>query len=193
MEENYKKLKFYKVDIDYIKYLNSMDSQVFYKDAANYERKPHLGLVTDIGGFKYCIPLTSAKQRHLKWGNISEHNYVIYEIVACSELKKNDVYKKHGNTDKYKKILAVLEIRKMIPLDEDLCHYINFSEVEDPQYRALLEKEYYFLKPHFENIVDKARKLYVNQKKTGIVKNYYCSFDILEQAYSSYKKESIAV
>lgn len=85
--------------------MNSKDSQVFFEDTKEYERRAHLGIVVGINGMKYCIPLTSAKPRHLGWANVSKHNIVIYEVVSKSEIHRNDVYKRLGTTDKYKKLL----------------------------------------------------------------------------------------
>ncbi len=184
---NYENFGFYKVDINYIKHLHSIDSQVFYKNVSNYQRKPHLGLITKLGEYTYCIPLTSAKKRNLNWSNITEHNYIIYENVKSEELHKNDIYKKIGQADTYKKLLSILEIRKMIPIDEELCEYINFSCETDPSYKDLLEKEYFFLKPYRDDILKKAEVLYEKQMNTGIVKTCYCNFKLLEEAYNNYK------
>lgn len=57
---------------------------------------------------KYCIPLTSAKKRHLGWKNVSRHNIVIYEVVSKSKIHKNDIYKRLGTTDRYKKNFGCL-------------------------------------------------------------------------------------
>jgi protein AbiQ len=187
MEVNYEDFGFYKVDINYIKYLHSVDSQVFYKNVSNYQRKPHLGLITKLGGHTYCIPLTSAKKRHINWSNITEHNYIIYENVKFEEIHSNDVYKKIGQTDTYKKLLSILEIRKMIPVDDELCEFIDFSLETDPSYKDLLEKEYFFLKTYRDEILKKAEVLYEKQKATGEVKSCYCNFKLLEEAYNKYK------
>lgn len=186
MEIQFENYGFYKIEKDYLRYLNSKDSQVFFEDTKEYERKPHLGIVVGINGMKYCIPLTSAKPRHLGWANVSKHNIVIYEVVSKSEIHRNDVYKRLGTTDKYKKIIAVLEIRKMVPVNDQLCTYIDFSNESDQDYKALLEKEYRFLKPLKDSILKKAAELYSKQIETGIVESCYCTFNILESAYKEY-------
>ena len=120
---------------------------------------------------------------------MSKHNLIVYEIVKKSELCSNDIYKSISNTDTYKKILAVLEIRKMVPINDKLCTYIKFDDVQDSSYKNLLEKEYRFLKPHKQTILKKAAALYEKQKKTGIIESYYCNFEILENAYKEYCSE----
>lgn len=190
MSVEFENFGFYKININYIKYLHSQDSQVFYENEPNYSRKPYLGLIIKLGNYKYCIPLTSAKVRQLNWANVSEHNYIIYEIVKVAEIHTNDVYKRLGNTDNYKKLLSVLEIRKMIPVDDNLYEYIDFTKETDISYKDLLEKEYNFIKPLKDNILLKAEELYNKQISTNIIKSCYCTFKILEQAYIDYNRET---
>lgn len=185
MQLQYKDYGFYKVDINYLKYLHAIDDQVFYKKEKNYDRKPHLGMLVGINSFKYCIPLTSAKPRHLGWQNITEHNYLVYEIVKEDELHKDDVYKRYDKeSNTYKKLLSVLEIRKMIPVNEQVIEKINFDDIEDQNYRNLLLKEYRFLSSYKKQILLKAQELYDKQKETSIVKNCYVTFNRLEKAYN---------
>ena len=105
MDIKYEEYGFYRIDKDYLRYLNSVDDQVFYKDEPEYDKKPHLGFLVGINNHMYCIPLTSAKKRHLGWQNVSEHNYLIYEIVNKEELHKDDVYKRISKEPlKFKKL-----------------------------------------------------------------------------------------
>lgn len=193
MNLQYEDYGFYKIDLDYLKYLNSVDDQVFFKEEENYDRKPHLGLLVGINGFTYCIPLTSAKYRHLGWQNITEHNYVIYEIVDREELHKGDIYKKYDKDgNKYKKLLSVLEIRKMIPVNQNVIEKIIFDDIDDMDYRNLLLKEYRFLGSYKKHILVKAQELYEKQKETNIVKSCYVTFNKVEKAYNDKFNEDVA-
>ena len=184
MKLQYKDYGFYKINLDYLKYLHAVDDQVFYKEDKNYDRKPHLGLLVDIDKYTYCIPLTSAKPRHLGWQNITEHNYIIYEIVGANELHNGDIYKKYTQKENtFKKLLSVLEIRKMIPVNNQVAEKIIFDDIADVNYRNLLLKEYSFLSSHKKQILEKAQELYDKQKETGIVKNCYVTFSKVEKAY----------
>ena len=60
-------MKFYEIDIEYIKYLHSFDNEDYY-DASNskYLDKPYVGIIVYKDDIKYFIPLTSAKKKHLK-------------------------------------------------------------------------------------------------------------------------------
>ncbi|MBP1889788.1 protein AbiQ [Clostridium moniliforme] len=184
----YEKIGLYRIDIDYVKYLHDKDSQVFYTSQDNYYKKPYLGLIANLNGYKYCIPLTSRKPHHRNWKNVTPHNYIIYEIVKKRELQHGDIYKQLGNTDKYKKILSVLEIRKMIPVKNGLYKYIDFNEIDNSDgYRDLLYKEYNFIKKIKNSILSKAEKLYNDQINTGIIGKCYCNFSILEEAMKNYR------
>lgn len=186
MQVQFEKFGFYRINRDYLKYLHSKDSQVFYEATKKYEKKPYLGIIVELGDMKYCIPLTSAKPRQLNWANISKHNLIIYENVYQSELHTNDVYKIIGTSNVYKKILSVLEMRKMIPINDNLCTYIEFDKVGNIPYQNLLEKEYRFLKPLKSVILKKVTALYNKQKSTGVIESCHCNFDTLEIAYHEY-------
>ncbi len=189
MEAIYKDYGFYKIDVQYVKYLNSLDSQVYYENSLNYDRKPYLGLILHLGKYNYCIPITSSKKRHLAWKNVTEHNYLIYEIIQQSEIHLNDIYKQIANTNQFKKILAVLEIRKMIPVDDTVCEHIDFTSIQDLKYKDLLEKEYNFLKPLRLDILKRADVLYNKQIESGQIGIgiCYCNFNILENGFCEYK------
>jgi len=180
------KYGFYRIDNEYLKFLNSKDTEVFYKNETGYDKKPHLGIITQINDMEYCIPLTSAKPKHLNWANMSNHNLIIFEIVKRSDLQPNDVYKQIDSLDQYKRIIAVLEIKKMIPVNRDLYTYINFDHIQDLQYRNLLEKEYLFLKPYKDKIIEKALQLYNKQMQTNRIQMYGCDFKVCECAYQEY-------
>ena len=184
---NFSNFGLYRIDINYIKYLHSIDDQVFYDSYPGYKRKPYLGIIVNLNDYEYCIPLTSAKVRQLGWANISEHNYIIYENVDLSVIKPDDVYMQIGSSSVCKKLLSVLEIRKMIPVDASLYTFIDFSQEADIAYKALLEKEYRFLLPFKEDILKKANVLHGKQKTSGVIKTCYCTFSKLEQAYEKYK------
>lgn len=190
MALQYEGYGFYRIDKDYLEYLHNVDDQVFFKDEDDYDRKPHLGLLVGIDGYTYCIPLTSAKKRHLNWQNISEHNYVIYEMVNKEELHPKDVFRKYSKEPlKYKKLLSVLEIRKMIPVNDSIVKKIIFNDVEDEDYKNLLLKEYRFLGKYKKQILEKAQELYKKQKETGIVKSCYVTFSKVEKAYNDKFKD----
>lgn len=185
----FKEFGFYKVNFDYVKFLNSKDEQVFFSDKKGYESKPYIGYLINIDNIHYCIPLTSAKKKHLSWKNVSIKNILIYENKPEKIDGFSGVSKKMKNGE-YKYIYSVLCLEKMIPVDPSLCEYIDFEKTTGA-YKSLLEKEYSFLKSKKQLVLSKAAKLYNKQKKTKIVEETACDFCILEKAYFEYKKDSI--
>lgn len=176
-------LKLYRIDKQYVKHLHQIDSEVWFDN--NYSQKPYVGILTTISGYNYFIPLTSAKSKHSGWRNVTDHNYLIYEFVGFShQIPSTWVYKPSGKQIKH--IIAVLEIKKMIPAPQGTYHEIIFNTVQDLAYRTLLMKEYAFLRPLMSDIIRKAQTIYQHQKQTGRVLPQYCDFVALEQACDTY-------
>lgn len=188
MDGTFEKLGFYRMDIQYIQHLYQFDQQVYFDTYASYARKPYLGILVGICDQQYCIPLTSAKPKHLSWSNVSDHNYIIFEFVKRSEIKPNDISKPIGDGETHKKILAVLEIGKMIPVDPSVYSYVDFSAESDTAYKDLLEKEYFFLKSRLDGIIKKATHLYTQQQTTRKISPCNCNFKALEMALLRYLK-----
>lgn len=183
-----KKLEFYTVDLKYVEKLHQIDKEVFYDaNSQFYEHKPYIGILTMAGGYDYFIPLTSAKQKHVRWKNVTRDNYLIYEMVPEYQVTKRQIYKQVPGTGMVKHILSVLEIKKMIPVKEGWYQKIDFSKIESQDYRALLQKEYFFLRPLASSVQQKAEKIYVEQKETGVIHPFYCNFSRLESICDIYQ------
>ena len=63
------KLKLYRVDVNYIKYLYSFDNKVQYnkEQKDEYTRKrPYLGVVLQVNEFEYFVPLEHPREAHQK-------------------------------------------------------------------------------------------------------------------------------
>lgn len=182
------RLEFYTIDIKYVEALYKKDNEVFYdKFSEDYAKKPYIGILMQAGGYHYFIPLTSAKEKHLNWKNVSRDNYLLYEMIPKIQVRPKQIFKSMKSIDKVKHILAVLEIKKMIPVKPQWYQKIDFSQVEDMGYKALLLKEYYFLKPLTEDIRKKAERIYNEQKETGVVYPFYCNFTRLEMVCDTYE------
>lgn len=178
-------MKLYTVDTTYIKKLHSVDPEVFYS-SANYDNKPYVGIVVFEGKYSYFIPLTSAKQRHKTWKNVSEFNYLIYEFVHPSMLNTNAIFVGDKHSPVVKHILSVLEIRKMIPVPVGYYNEINISGITDIDYRNLLMKEFFFLKPLFADIQKKATDIYKFQIENKKVFPIFCNFKELEKVCDTF-------
>ena len=58
---------FYTISADYLEFLNSKDSEVYYNTSYRNAVKPFVGIIIDMTEYKYFVPLTSAKEKHKKF------------------------------------------------------------------------------------------------------------------------------
>ena len=188
MDVKFADFGFYNIDPTYLKYLHQIDTEVYYSETKDYSNKPFIGILFVIDDYKYFIPLTSRKQKHAKWKNVNNTYYLVYEIIARKWLKPNDVYKDVQDPNKCVKILAALDIKKMIPVPDSVYHKVDFEKEDDTKYKRLMEKEYLFCQTIQDGILERAAKIYLEQKKTGVVYKMYCNFAKLEEACDSYQK-----
>lgn len=179
---------FYTVDVDYLQFLNSRDSEVYYNPSYRTAVKPFVGIVVDLGGFKYFIPLTSAKEKHVKWKNSCNEHFLVYEVMDRSIEIEGDIYKPYSN-DKKMHILSVLDLKKMIPVPPDSYDRIIFDQLEDKRYQDLFEKEYRFCLTIKQKILDRAEKIYTHQKETQLVRRTYCNFSCCENSLTEWLRD----
>ncbi len=172
---------FYTIDADYIEFLNSRDSEVYYNASYRNAVKPFVGVIVDMAGCKYFIPLTSAKEKHVKWKNSCDEHFLVYEVIDKSINIPGHIYKEYSK-DKKMHIMSVLDIKKMIPVPDDTYERIIFDELGDERYQDLFEKEYAFCLTIKDKILLRADKIYRKQKETKIVRHAYCDFTCCENA-----------
>ena len=200
----FNKVQFVYIDIDYLKKLNEVESEIFYdENNENYKDKPHLGILLNNEGREYVIPLTSAKDKHKTWDDVTASWYRIYEIIEETEIRPNDVVveiKNHDILNKiepdkrghYKqRILSVLDIRKMFPVKKGLYTNIKFTissgaSKQDNQKMALMMKEYAFILDIADKIEEKASKIYTKQIEKNKVLKYHCDYRKLEKVADDY-------
>lgn len=184
---NYKggKINFYTIDIDYIKYLHSFDSEVYFnKRRHDYENKPCVGIIVYCEDRNYFVPLTSAKSKHLKLKNTGIDYLVIYETINEDEIHKNDIYKLHVNGE-VKKLLSIVDLKKAIPVPDGYYSKIDIRTHKD---RDLLAKEYEFCKSKKDTIINKTLSIIRRQKNTGAINFAYCNFNLLESKMVEWNK-----
>ena len=66
------KLRLYKIEIEYIKYLYTFDKRVQYnpnQPDAYTEKRPYLGIVLEVNEFDYFVPLEHPRLNHQKMKN----------------------------------------------------------------------------------------------------------------------------
>lgn len=165
MSLKFKEFKFVYISLDYLKVLHDIDPEIFYINNPLYEKKPHLGILVNKDNRKYVIPLTSAKEKHKTWDDVTATNYLIYEIINLEtdviddediivDIKNKELLRQKNipieEYEKYKKrILSVLEIKKMFPIKDGVYTYVDINQkdgLEDDEFkrRGLMNKEYRF-------------------------------------------------
>lgn len=199
------KIQLIYIDIKYLEYLSNIDPEIWYDKNNNYEEKPHVGILIANNNYKYVIPLTSAKEKHKNWDDVTSSWYRVYEIVNTKEqlirdkdiivdIKNQDILKTIKEEDipyTKQKILSVLDMRKMFPIKEgtysiaDMETNSNCSK-EEYSKKMLLFKEYLFTTHIRDEIAKKATKIYEKQISKKKVFPYHCDYVKLEKACDDY-------
>ena len=186
MKFEFKDFGFYLINEPYLKHLHDIDEEVRYDEYKNYERKPFVGILALIDSYTYFIPLTSAKPKHTSWNNVDKTYYLIYEVIDQKDKRPRDIVKPFSETQ-YLKILAALDIKKMVPVPDGLYKRKDFNTETDLKYKALLQKEYSFCLKIKEGILERAKLIYSQQKETQKVFRFHCDFAKLEKACDEYQ------
>ena len=83
-----KNLKIYFIKDEYINYLRQFDLKVAYNKVPN---RPYVGVVYTYNDYKYFVPLSSPKAKHL---NMKNSTVDIFKIdggkLRCSKYKQHD-------------------------------------------------------------------------------------------------------
>lgn len=184
-----KNLKFITINQDYLKYLHEACNEVYYKPAG-YERKPYIGILLNENGREYVLPLSSAKEKHKSWKNIDTDRFLVYENCRKTELGRHNIYTDNADGS-VKHILAIVDLKKMIPIKEGLYLEVNLNpqekdSLEEKKYKVLLNIEYSFCLKIIDTVIHKASVLYDKQMKTGRVIPFCCDFRLLEAKCGEY-------
>ena len=102
------KYGFYTVNPDYLEYLNQIDSEVYYNPSYRNSIKPFVGIIVGIENYNYFIPISSAKEKHKRWKNVSDEHFLIYEVIDNNITINGDIYKYYSDEEKMH-ILSILE------------------------------------------------------------------------------------
>ncbi len=114
-------MEFYYVETDYVDYLRTFEFKVLQNKENTFQR-PYVGVITTLNGIKYIIPLASPR------GRFVTNKQQFHRVMDGSSL------------------IGVLKFNNMIPVRDELIHWIDFNTISDQAYKALLQKEYIFIK-----------------------------------------------
>lgn len=173
------KLKWYVVEKEYVSYLKKFDNKV-----ANIEYndrfKPYLGIIITINEMNYYVPISSVKEKH----------YKMNEDIDFIKINKDD------------RILGVLNLNNMIPIDNENVTILRYIEIEDYRefkndkekslYISFLNTELRLINNKIKKIKDNAIKLYnekINRPNSKISKRC-CDFKFLEKKCKEYRKDN---
>lgn len=186
MRATFENYGLYTIDLNYLEYLYGYDKQVCF--GSNYQTKPHLGAVVGLGKNKYFIPFTSPNPKHASWRYEDSSHMLMYEKRPKGSLGKNAVYKNIPNDEKnVNQIFGVILFNKMIPVVDGQYSLLDVTSLKDKKYQKLLWKEILFCSGREDKILEKATKVYTQQKKSGKVRKTYVNFFLLEKASKKYK------
>ena len=163
------RIRLVNVYVNYLSELHQVSEEV--RCAQGYQNKPFIGMLIQNDNMKYIIPLSSAKPKHKGWKDESNYCFLIYEIVDKSVIPNNSIYVSTNDSsypNQVKHILSVLDLKKMIPVPEEVYSFIDVnakdSDTKELQkYKDLLDKELKFCLTIKNKILEKAKKLYIKQ------------------------------
>lgn len=187
------KLQFVTINQAYLKELHDACSEVYYK-SSNYDKKPYIGVLVSNNDRHYVIPLSSAKEKHKTWKNVNKECFLVYEYADETKMGDRDIWVAVEGKAQVKHILSVIDIKKMIPVEEGLYSIAELNDSdsdtqETKKYKDLLNKEYAFCLKIMDDVIDKADKLYRKQMTTGKVAKLCCDFKALEEVCDTYNSK----
>ncbi len=172
-------MRWYVADKDYVKYLHGIDPKVEEIDYAD-SVKPYLGIILDIGGFTYYMPVSSPKpHKHMKMKNGKDFLKLIDPDSG--------------------QLIVVLNINNMIPVPPEYVTELDYGAVEkyktfataaDKQkYIDLLRKELALIKSMATRIQENAAYLHAHYKRypDDRLSSRCCNFTKLEEGSKNYK------
>lgn len=181
---------FYNINIDYLEFLHNIDNEVEYSSdyRTSSAEKVFLGIITDVDGQKYFIPLTSAKAKHTYDTLVSKNHMLIYETVSEQQKAKfpNKFYKATENEGEFLLLISCLLFNKAIPVLEGQYHLLNIPDVEDSKYRSMLIKEYSFCLSKQDEIQKIALNT-IKAIKSGKRVRYACNLNLLEDEMGNFE------
>lgn len=138
-------LKLYDVDMKYVRNLSKVDDKVrSVSPQINKDTRPFIGIIVICDEKKYCVPLSSPKDKHQKMNNDRDFT---------------KIYNKHN------RLIGVLDFNLMIPVDEKVISVINInsSKKDTPELKArknLMKDQLLWCRQNQDSLINKANKLY---------------------------------
>ena len=161
------KLKLYRIDINYIKFLYRFDKRVQYNEQREDEytkRRVYLGIVLQVSDYNYFVPLEHPRPAHQNIKN----NIFIFKI----------------HKGKY----GMLGFNNMIPVTSTNVTLLDLNK-QDLKYQKLLNSQLYWLNRNVDLIYMHSKFLYDAYKNKTVPKYIFkrcCNFKLLEEKCLEY-------
>jgi protein AbiQ len=175
------KLQLYNVSDRYINYLRKTEKKVYSsKEGQRSHMRKYLGVVFEIQGYKYYIPLSSPK----------ESDYV--EIAGRKEIRKSTLTIIRITADSEsgeKELKGTLRISNMIPVPDEELKLYDVEKEQDSLYKDLIQKEIIFIRKNKKKIMKNAELVYKQKKEgksTASYMNAILDFEKLEKLCNNY-------
>ncbi|HML05079.1 MAG TPA: type III toxin-antitoxin system ToxN/AbiQ family toxin [Methanobacterium sp.] len=146
-----------KIKDDYINYMYSFDSNVYYN---KNEQRPYLGILLCVNDFNYYAPLSSPKEKHEKM-----KESIKYEKVCDGRL-------------------GLVNLSNMLPVLDSVIIKFDINQSEN---KNLYLSQLRYFKKNYTKIQKKANKLYslVTSGNKGLMVNC-CNYLLLEKKLLEY-------
>lgn len=168
-------LHFFSVDMKYISKLHSVDENVMsVSPQIGKEMRPFVGVIVLLNEKKYCIPLTSPKDKFNKKSNID-----FIKILDVGQKEKNGA----------PKIIGILNINNMIPIHREVITKIDLSfsqkdRIRDRKRKSLMQDQLKWCRDNAEMIIRRANKVHdmvvLTPEKNKNLTRRCCDFKKLE-------------
>ncbi|MBQ9928860.1 MAG: type III toxin-antitoxin system ToxN/AbiQ family toxin [Lachnospiraceae bacterium] len=177
-------LKIYSVSDEYIAYLRKEMPNVYSNKIENraHTRK-YVGVVIEISGYKYYIPMSSPKDTDYQIAG--ENRAIKKSIVPIIRM----VVK---NTAGEKELKGTLRISHMIPVPESELELYDLDNEPDVEYKDLVQNEIIFIRKNKEKIMANANLIYKQKKECDTTAGYVKSaldYMALEKLCDTYMME----
>lgn len=146
------KLNLYYIDMKYVRNLSHVDDHVMSVSPQRQKQsRPFVGIVVMLNGRNYCIPLSSPKSKFEKMKSQLD----LFKILD----------NRHKNSNGAPKLLGVLNINNMIPVDKAVIKEVDLrvspkDDRETQRYKELMQMQIKFCRQNADVIFSHARKVY---------------------------------
>lgn len=172
--------RLYDVSDGYINYLRQFDKRVYSnKEDGRVHGRKYLGVVFEINGYKYFVPMSSPKKSDYIYDKgdklIRKNVTPIFRMTALNDNKKIEVK-------------GTLRFSNMIPVKETVLIDYDVVNEKDEDYKILVLKEIDFIRKNISKIKKNAKLIY-NQKAKNLNIGYLEStldFKMLEEKSKEY-------